>query len=215
VSLRLQSASGLRLEESLKVEPGIADHGDHLVLKPSGTKGGRSREIPIRSAEQRLLTEQAKLLAGRGSLMPNHLRYIDQCQRFNAQIQKPGIRNVYGLRHHYAQARYQEITGLACTKQGGPKRGELSREQRETDKAARLEISGKLGYGRTTVGAIHLDRQAGTRRSITVDILHRSRVPANVPPHTAGFARTRSDVRAPVFLILPYGARWIGSLWTC
>lgn len=155
MSLRLQSAFGLRLEESIKIEPATADYGDRIALKASWTKGGRSQEIPIRNAEQRTLLDQAKALSTPGSLIPKHLRYIDQRQRFKAQIQKTGIRNVHGLRHHYAQARYLELTGFGCPKRGGPKPGELDREQREIDKAARLQISVELGHGRATVVRVY------------------------------------------------------------
>jgi hypothetical protein len=81
MSLRLQAAFGLRREESIKIEPAAADQGDRIVLKASWTKGGRRREIPIRNEEQRTLLDHAKRLAGSGSLIPPHLRYIDQRNR--------------------------------------------------------------------------------------------------------------------------------------
>lgn len=46
MSLRLQQAFGLRREEAIKFQPRYADRGDHLVLKDSWTKGGKSRVIP-------------------------------------------------------------------------------------------------------------------------------------------------------------------------
>jgi hypothetical protein len=158
MSLRLQEAFGLRREESIKIEPAAADQGDRIVLKASWTKGGRSREIPIHSTEQRTLLDQAKLLAGRGSLIPGHLRYIDQRNRFKAQCQKAGIRNVHGLRHHYVQTRYQALTGWACPAQGGPATKELSAEQRAIDKAARLTLSAELGHGRRVIVNVYCGR---------------------------------------------------------
>ena len=53
MSLELQQAFGLRREEAIKIQPGIADKGYTLWLKPSWTKGGREREIPIRTDERR------------------------------------------------------------------------------------------------------------------------------------------------------------------
>ena len=53
ISLRLQALFGLRREESIKIIPAWADRGDRPVLKDSWTKGGRPREIPIRTREQR------------------------------------------------------------------------------------------------------------------------------------------------------------------
>ena len=53
ISLRLQAAFGVRRAESIKIVPKWADRGDRLVLKDSWTKGGRERQIPIRTLEQR------------------------------------------------------------------------------------------------------------------------------------------------------------------
>jgi hypothetical protein len=49
MSLALQEAFGLRREEAIKFSPSYADHGDHLQLKASWTKGGKARSIPIRN----------------------------------------------------------------------------------------------------------------------------------------------------------------------
>ena len=78
MSLRLQQAFGLRREEALKIQPRWADRGKHLHLKASWTKGGRERTVPIRTTEQRALLEQAKQLAGLGSLIPGGRQYIEQ-----------------------------------------------------------------------------------------------------------------------------------------
>jgi hypothetical protein len=51
--LQLQAAFGLRREESIKLCPGYADRGDHLVLKGSWTKGGRDRIVSITTPGQR------------------------------------------------------------------------------------------------------------------------------------------------------------------
>jgi hypothetical protein len=158
MSLQLQAAFGLRREESIKIEPALADQGDRIMLKASWTKGGRSREVPIRTSEQRSLLDQAKALAGGGSLIPRASRYIDQRNRFKAQCQKAGIRNVHGLRHHYAQTRYQELTGWACPAQGGPATKGLSSEQQAIDKAARLTLSAELGHGRRVIVNVYCGR---------------------------------------------------------
>src|SRR5262249_503229 len=59
-SLKLQAAFGLRREESIKIRPAWSDRGDRLLLKESWTKGGRAREIPIRTDEQRQALAAAK-----------------------------------------------------------------------------------------------------------------------------------------------------------
>lgn len=157
-SLRLQSAFGLRRAESIKIQPGWADRGETLALKDTWTKGGRAREVPIRTAEQRAALDHAKALAGSGSLIPNALNYVNQLQRFKAQCQLAGIDHVHGIRHHYAQSRFQELTGWACPAQGGPPGKALLPEQRATDLEARLTISAELGHDRAQVTAIYLGR---------------------------------------------------------
>ena len=53
-----------------KIVPAWADRGDMLVLKDSWNKGGREIRIPIRTAEQRQLLDEAKALAKGKSLGP-------------------------------------------------------------------------------------------------------------------------------------------------
>ena len=66
MSLELQQAFGLRREEAIKFIPDYADQGDHLVLKPSWTKGGKARVIPVRTAEQRAVLNRAHALDWEG-----------------------------------------------------------------------------------------------------------------------------------------------------
>ena len=98
LSLRLQAAFGLRRAESIKIQPAWADRGDQLVLRASWCKGGRERTIPIRTAAQRQLLNEAKAVVGRGSLIPPSLRFVDQLRRFEYQCDKTGIHRVHGHR---------------------------------------------------------------------------------------------------------------------
>jgi site-specific recombinase XerC len=111
MSLKLQAAFGLRREESIKIQPGWADRGERLVLKDTWAKGGRDRELPIRNAAQRAVLDEAKAFAGKGSLIPATMRYVEQLRRFTHQCERAGIHNVHGHRHLYAQERYRELTG--------------------------------------------------------------------------------------------------------
>jgi site-specific recombinase XerC len=158
MSLRLQAAFGLRREESIKIRPEWADRGDKLVLKDTWTKGGRPREIPVRNEAQRQLLDEAKHLAGRGSLIPANMNYIEQLRRFEYQCTQAGINRVHGHRHQYAQTRYQEMTGWTAPSAGGPRWLELTPLQRETDRAARLTISRELGHERLDIASVYLGR---------------------------------------------------------
>ena len=158
LSLRLQAAFGLRREESIKICPAWADRGDCIALKGSWTKGGRPREIPIRNDEQRALLIAAKELAGSGSLIPPEKSYVEQLRRFEHQCARAGIQRVHGLRHQYAQTRYRELTGWPAPANGGPKSRQLSFEQRQVDRTARLTISRELGHEREQITAVYLGR---------------------------------------------------------
>jgi integrase len=158
LSLRLQQAFGLRREESIKLRPSWADRGDVLHLKGSWTKGGKERDIPIHTEAQRALLDEAKQFAGAGSLIPAEMKYVEQLNRFKAQTARAGIDRVHGLRHHYAQARYAELTGWSAPAAGGPSSRQLTAEQKVTDRQARLTISRELGHEREQITPVYLSR---------------------------------------------------------
>ena len=158
MSLRLQAAFGLRREESIKIRPEWADRGQVLALKDSWTKGGKPREVPVRNAEQRQLLDEAKKLAGHGSLIPADKTYVQQLRRFEHQCAQAGIHRVHGFRHQYAQTRYKELAGWSAPAAGGPTSSELTSEQREIDREARLTISAELGHDREQITAVYLGR---------------------------------------------------------
>lgn len=158
MSLRLQQAFGLRREEAIKFMPSYADQGDHLLLKPSWTKGGKERAIPIRTQEQRDLLDRVHRLAGRGSLIPGHRTYIKQLRIYEGQTLRAGLSKLHGLRHAYAQRRYEELTGWNAPAAGGPSLKELTPEQKARDREVRLIISHELGHEREQITAVYLGR---------------------------------------------------------
>lgn len=158
MSLSLQAAFGLRRAESIKIQPAWADRGNTLALKSSWAKGGRPREIPIRNEAQRALLDQAKAIAGRGSLIPTDMQYVEQLRRFEYQCAQAGIHRVHGHRHLYAQTRYRELTGWEAPAAGGPRWADLTALQREVDREARLIVSRELGHSRLDVVAVYLSR---------------------------------------------------------
>jgi hypothetical protein len=159
ISLRLQAAFGLRREESIKIIPKWADRGDRLVLKDSWTKGGRTREIPISTSEQRQLVDEAKVVAKGKSLIPSRFAtYVDYLKHFRYECERIGIHAFHGHRHFYAQARYKELTGWECPAHGGPTSKQLTREQKVIDHEARVAISHEMGHGREQITAVYLGR---------------------------------------------------------
>ena len=158
LSVKLQSAFGLRREEAIKFIPKHADRGDHVRLKASWCKGGREREIPILRDEQRSILNEAHVVANAGSLIPDNLRYVDQLRIFERETSSAGLGNTHGLRHAYAQERYRELTGWNCPVAGGPSTKELSAPQRVVDLEARLIVSRELGHERVQIVAVYLGK---------------------------------------------------------
>ncbi len=158
MSLELQQAFGLRREEAIKFRPSYADRGDRLVLKDTWTKGGKAREIPIRTAEQRAVLTRTHQLAGNGSLIPSARSYIEQRRIYERHTVNAGLSKMHGLRHAYAQARYAELTGWLAPAAGGPSGRQLTPAQRALDHHARLLISQELGHERPQIVSVYVGR---------------------------------------------------------
>ncbi|MDE0002230.1 MAG: integrase domain-containing protein [Rhodospirillaceae bacterium] len=151
MSLRLQDAFGLRREESMKFQPRYADRGKRLVLKASWCKGGRARWIPVLTDAQRRLLDEARKLAGSGSLIPAERSYRQQLRIYEREVRKAGMARTHSLRHGYAVRRYESLTGWKAPVRGGPARRHLKGEDRAVDERARLMIARELGHGRKSI----------------------------------------------------------------
>ena len=97
-------------------------------------------------------------MAGNGSLIPSELRYRDQLQRFKSQCAQAGIHGVHGLRHQYAQTRYENLTGWKSPAAGGPTSRQLTPAQKAIDSQARQTISLEMGHHRIQITAVYLGR---------------------------------------------------------
>ena len=158
MSLELQAAFGLRREEAIKFIPNYADRGDYLLLKDTWTKGGKAREIPIRTKDQREVLDRALRLAGRGSLIPADRNYVQQLRVYEGHTARAGLSKLHGLRHAYAQQRYQELTERPCPAAGGPESKTLTLAQKAQDMEARRTVSRELGHEREEITAVYCGR---------------------------------------------------------
>lgn len=157
-SLELQAAFGLRREEAMKIQPATADEGDRLRLEGSWCKGGREREIPIETPEQRAVLDRAHGLAGRGSLIPPDRSYVQHLRCWERETRLAGLSKTHGLRHQYAQQRYQALTGRPAPAAGGPASKELTGPQRAENRNARQTIARELGHERIAITTVYLGR---------------------------------------------------------
>ena len=158
LSIRLQAAFGLRREESIKFNPSYAMQSHCIRLKSSWTKGGRARTVPIKNDEQRQLLQEVKVLAKGGSLIPAQLNYVQQLHRYERQLRNEGLSKLHGLRHAYAQRRYEELTGWKAPVAGGPTLKQLTPDQLAPDYDARVIVSNELGHARVEISAVYLGR---------------------------------------------------------
>ena len=155
MALRMEAEFGLRREEAIKFTPSRDDRGDRIRLKGSTTKGGRPREVPVRNESQRRLLGEARRLAGSGALIPPDRNYRQQLKVYEDQTRAAGLYRMHGLRHHYAQTRYEELTGWKPPAAGGPSRRTLTGARRRMDAAARRIIAEELGHSRAGVVGVY------------------------------------------------------------
>jgi integrase len=142
----------------MKIQPKNADFGDHLRLKASWTKGGKARSIPISNPYQREILDKAHVIAGSGSLIPARKTYAEQLHLYEGITKRAGLSKMHGLRHAYAQKRYEELTGRQSPACGGKTSKELSKSEKVRDREARLVISRELGHEREQITAVYLGR---------------------------------------------------------
>jgi hypothetical protein len=159
LALRVQMAFGLRLEESLKLRPAVADKGDALTLQASWCKGGRSRVVPIRHPRQRALLNELRAAVGDGCLVPDGQSYIAARKELERTTWAAGIRNMHGHRHWYAQWRYKALTGADAPAAGGKTYEQMSTAERAADYRARLTVSHELGHNRIDITDAYLGRR--------------------------------------------------------
>jgi len=91
-----------------------------------------------------------------GSLIPANKTYIQKRHVYDGQCKAAGLSNMHGLRHQYAQMRYEALTGWKATAARGPSKVQLSISQRLSERYARQQVSRELGHERLKVTSIYL-----------------------------------------------------------
>lgn len=164
--LNLQRELGLRFKESSLLDAHRAlKHAEttKMIRIEYGTKGGRSREFAVSSAKQiEVLRRAAQVQGGDRSLIPKDLSWAQYQTRCYRELKNTEIR-FHGERHHFANARYEALTGVQSPVQAGISHGaehhqfiaeKLSislSEAKLLDEAARLQVSQELGHSRVSI----------------------------------------------------------------
>ena len=86
------------------------------------------------------------------SLIPSAIAIMSSnCVSTKRQTANAGLSKLHGLRHAYAQRRYEELTGWKAPAAGGPVSKVLSPGQKVMDRQARRTISQELGHSREQI----------------------------------------------------------------
>jgi site-specific recombinase XerC len=172
--LRLQHAFGLRLQEASLLNP-RRDRVDGLYLRVwAGTKGGRPRVMPIETEAQRAVladAEQSVPITQRSMIPPQYdlKQWLQHCYYVLAQhgITRKDGRVSHGLRHQYANAVYEQLTGETTPVRGGSLPS-------AADAVARHDVAARLGHARPGITAAYYGRPDAPPVS---DVARRTRPP--------------------------------------
>jgi len=167
LQLRLAALFGHRVTEFLMFKPANCLQGDYLHLK-EGTKGGRTRMVPVETQEQKRWLEvaiqeastnrQGRLQYKEGITLEQARNHLQSILRLCGLTKDQTGLTVHGLRHSYACNLYREFTGEPAPIQGG------GIVDAELDRRARREISLRLGHGRISVTTSYLGSHAALKK---------------------------------------------------
>jgi len=166
--LNLQRTLGLRFKESALLDAQKAfrqAQRENRITVFSGTKGGKRRQVPV-STEAMAALEIAASLQDGASMIPANLRYVDFRDHCYRQAQQQPFQ-FHGQRHHYAQQRYQVLTGVPAPIKAGIAKSawhaymamqlhidEATAEK--LDQRARSILSQELGHERLEVVRVYI-----------------------------------------------------------
>jgi len=72
-------------------------------------------------------------------------------QTWERETHRAGLSKTHGLRHAYAQRRYEELTARKAPVLGSASSKELIAELIDQDRSARLQIATELGHSRIDI----------------------------------------------------------------
>lgn len=158
LQLELSWAFGLRAKESMMLRAKASHQGDFLMVR-EGTKGDRSRVVPIVNDIQRdvlarvkkLSDQKTGFLGKRGHTLTqkrNHYYYV--LKKFGITLHENDI-CAHGLRHEYMQRRFREMLGIEAPIRGG----DISELDKEEFHVASQKLMEEAGHTRVSIGSAY------------------------------------------------------------
>lgn len=157
--LELSLAFGLRVKEALMLRPAAAHEGCFVMLR-DGTKGGRSRVIPVENDVQRDLLRRAKeqmdkktgFIGGqRGkTLQQKYDRFFNVMKSVGITLKDLGV-TAHGLRHQYMHESFEEMLGVPAPIKGG----DLSLLDKDELHVASQKLMERAGHTRVSIGSAY------------------------------------------------------------
>ena len=175
------NAFGLRRNEALCFKPNLnwlttERDGMGYIRVRDGTKGGRERIIMVETPQQEHALLYAKQVAGKqknASICYPYITLEQAVQRYNYIMRKFGLTKAelgvtgHGLRHQYANDRYEKLSGMQSPVRGGNKK---SIKDKDADIDARYQVSEELGHSRLSVTAAYYGSHTRQpKRKTTID----------------------------------------------
>jgi integrase len=150
---------GLRVKEAVMFQPfrAVSEDGASITLL-WGTKGGRVRVVPIDTDAKRAALELARRVAvsdqgclgdPQRSLQQNLTRFYHVLKHFGITKRGLGV-TAHGLRHQYANDRYEDFAGAPSPVRGG------DIVNRQVDRDSRLRVAAELGHARENITSAYL-----------------------------------------------------------
>jgi len=154
--MSLMQMFGLRMQEAFMLDPfDVDDEGEQTLRLRHGTKGGRNRDIPVETIQQReqlivaqkiayILNNNGRLTKRGKSLRAVESRYYRVCHKYGI-TRKNGVVS-HGLRHQYANQLYMTLADDLSPIKGG-----VYDKDNEQHVMAKKIVSKNLGHKREQI----------------------------------------------------------------
>jgi len=183
VQMKMMLYFGLRVRESVRLQPYGSDVGDNSLFVYRGTKGGNGRTVPF-STDPEFRELQISALEEAKSIARKHPKRvladpgltIEQCidlvyntgRRFGIGKNALGV-TCHGLRHEFAGRHHEEVSGLRPPVEGRMSLRNLKNHKEEL-KQAQYEVSRVLGHTRPHIATAYCGSTTGRTRDARNEI---------------------------------------------